>query len=63
MQSTCQMKLNRFLTVRLFRKVNMPMCSEDPKTRRDVIMMETAWSLAEKTQGWVAVGAAAKHPV
>lgn len=41
----------------------MPMCSEDPKTRRDVIMMETAWSLAEKTQGWVAVGATAKHPV
>ena len=46
MSSTCQMKVNRFLTVRLFRKVNMPMSSEDPKTRRDVIMMETAWSLA-----------------
>ena len=41
----CQMKVNRFLTVRLFRKVNMLMCFEDAKTRRDVIMMETAWSL------------------
>ena len=54
------MKVNRFLTVRLFRKVNMPVCSEDPKTRKDVIMMETAWSLAGKTRGWVAVAAAAK---
>ena len=60
MQSTCQMKVNRFLTVRLFRKVNMPVCSEDPKTRKDVIMMETAWSLAGKTRGWVAVAAVAK---
>lgn len=30
----------------LFSTVNMPMCCEDPKTRRDVVMMETAWGLA-----------------
>ena len=35
-----------FFTVSLFRTVNMPMCCEDPKTGRDVVMMETAWGLA-----------------
>lgn len=42
-------KVNRFFfffTVSLFRTVNIPMCCKDPKTRKDVVMMETAWGLA-----------------
>lgn len=45
-----QIKVNRFFIVRLFRTVNMLMCSEYPKTG-DIVMMEIAQAKAVGPQG------------
>lgn len=35
-----------FFTVRLFRTVNRPVCSEDCKTWSNIVMVDTVWGLA-----------------
>lgn len=47
-QSMSQVKANSFFNVRLFRTVNMLLCSECPKTR-DRVMMEPARGFSWET--------------